>query len=407
MQRVAVLMVAGFLVAPVPAEDWPQFRGPGGEGHAAGRDLPLTWSETENIVWKVPIAGRGWSSPVIAGKQIWMTTALDEGRSLRAVCVHRETGRPLHDVEVFQKSDPGKINSKNSHASPTPVLDGDRVYVHYGAHGTAGLSTDGRIIWRNTELKYDHRHGPAGSPILWKDLLIFSCDGTDVQFVVALDKKTGKIRWKRDRKGPMAYATAQVIHAGGREQVISPGGDQVVSYDPGTGKEIWRFRYKGFSVVPRPVYGHGLVFFSCGFNNAVLYAVRADGAGDVTDTHMAWKRKRGAPQTPSTLLVGDELYVVSDKGIASCVDARTGKQHWHERLGGGFSASPVFADGRIYFLSEEGVATVIAPGKTFKKLATNRIDGRTFASPAVVGRRIYLRSDTHLYRIEKPSPEAG
>jgi outer membrane protein assembly factor BamB len=341
------------------------------------------------------------------GKRIWLTTALDEGRSLRAMCIDRATGLVLHDVEVFAPSEPGPINAKNSHASPTPVLEDDLVYVHFGAHGTACLSSDGGIVWKSDPWPYNHRHGPAGSPVLYDDLLIFSCDGTDVQFVVALDKQTGEVRWQTDRQGPMAYCTPQVIRVDGVDQLFSPGGDQAISYDPGSGEELWRFRYTGYSVVPCPVYGHGLVFFSSGYNDPVLYAIRADGRGDVTDTHMAWEQARGAPNTPSPLLVGDELYIVSDNGVATCLDARAGGEHWKQRIGGNYSASPLLADGRIYVLSEEGTTTVIASGKTYAELAKNQLDGQTLASLAVAGQSIYLRSETHLYRIEKPSQSAA
>ncbi len=323
--RQAPLLAIGFLAA-MPAlafaADWPQFRGPDGQGHSGDRGLPTTWSETENIVWKTPIEGLGWSSPTVAGDQIWLTTAIEESRSLRAVCIELESGQVVRDVEVFRKADLGSINAKNSHASPTPVIEGDSVYVHFGAHGTACLSRrDGRVVWRNEELKYNHRHGPAGSPVIWKDLLIFSCDGTDVQFVVALDKRTGDIRWQTDRTGRMAYSTPLVIRVGRDEQLVSVGGDQVAAYDPATGKEIWKFRYDGYSVVPRPVFAHGLVILSSGYDTPTLYAVRPDGHGDVTDTHGQWTLRRAAPHNPSPLVVGDELYLVSDLGVASCVDA--------------------------------------------------------------------------------------
>jgi outer membrane protein assembly factor BamB len=388
----------------VRGEEWPEFRGPTGQGHAQAQGLPLEWSDSKNVRWKSPIAGLGWSSPAIQGRQIWLTTAVDDGRSLRAVCLDRDTGKLLHDVEVFQKADPGPIHAKNSHASPTPVLEGDRVYVHFGAHGTACLSTDGRIVWKTNELKYDHRHGPGGSPVLYEDLLIVSCDGIDVAYVVALDKQTGSIRWKTDRRGPfvkmMAYSTPLVIRVRGEDQLISTGENQVVAYRPRTGEEIWRCRYDGYSNIPRPVFGHGLVFICTGYNTPSVYAIRPDGRGDVTDTHVAWTLKRGAPHSPSPLLVGQELYLISDRGIATCVDAKTGQQHWQERVEGNYSASPLYADGRIYFLSETGMATVIAPGRTFKPLATSQVDARTLASFGVYGKALYLRTDTHLYRIE-------
>ncbi|MBI4584954.1 MAG: PQQ-like beta-propeller repeat protein [Planctomycetes bacterium] len=381
------------------AEDWPQFRGPGGEGHSSEKDLPLIWSETENIAWKAAIPGLGWSSPVIHGEQIWLTAALDGG-SLRALSLHRDTGKLFQGIEVFKNEDLGPIHSKNSHASPTPIIEKNRVYVHFGAYGTAALSTDGKILW-TAELRYNHRHGPAGSPVLFEELLIISCDGTDVQFVVALEKETGKVRWKSNRHGPMAYSTPLILRGNGAEQLISTGGNRVLAYDPRNGKELWWSDYDGYSLVPRPVFGHGLLFICSGFNNPSLFAIRPEGKGDVTRTHVEWSLSRGVPLTPSPLIVGDELYIVSDSGVATSLDARTGKPHWQSRLGGNFSASPVYADGRIYFLNEEGETTVIAPGKEFKKLAANQLPGRTLASMAVSGKAIYLRTDTHLYRIQK------
>ncbi len=402
MQRVLLLIC--FVLSnslPVCPADWPQFRGPDGQGHSSERDLPLEWGEDKNIVWKVPIPGLGWSSPVIQGDRIWLTTALGQGRSLRTVSLHREDGRVLGEVEVFLKSDPGRIHSKNSHASPTPILEGDRVYVHFGAYGTACLTSDGEILWR-TQLEYAHAHGPGGSPTLFGDLLIVSCDGTDVQYVVALDKITGQIRWKQSRgKGRMAFSTPLVIQEQGVDQVVSTGGDRVVSYDPLTGKEIWWFPYDGFSLVPRPVYGLGLVYVCSGFNSPVLYAIRPNGRGNLAGSHLAWSLSKGVPFNPSPVLVGEELYIVSDNGVASCLDAKTGKILWKERLGGNFSASPLAALERIYFLNEEGKTTVIAPGKEFKKLATNSVDGRTLASLAASNGSIYLRSAESLYRIEE------
>ena len=383
-------------------EDWPQFRGPSGQGHATARGLPKEWSEDKNIAWKVPLPGNGWSSPVIQGEKIWLTTSVDEGRSLRALCLSRSDGKLLHDLEIFRQEQAGRIHSKNSHASPTPILEGDRVYVHFGAFGSASLRSDGRILWKH-RFEYDHRHGPASSPVLFQDLLIYNCDGTDVQFVAALDKHTGQMRWKKFRKGRMAYTTPLTIQVEGKPQLVSTGGDQVVTYHPLSGEEIWRVRYDGFSLVPRPVFGLGLVYICTGYPHPSLYAIRPDGEGDVTESHVAWTLKRGVPLNPSPLLVGEELYMVSDRGIASCLAARTGKHHWQERLPGEYSASPVYADGKIYLLNEEGEATVLEVGKEFKKLASNRLPGRTLASFGVHGSAIYLRTDSHLYRIEKPS----
>ncbi len=393
-----LLFVAGTLTAG----DWPEFRGPTGQGHAESQELPVSWSETRNIVWKTPIPGLGWSSPVIGEGKLWLTAATEEGRSLRAIAIDPEGGHILHNVELFRFEEPPKINNKNSYASPTPLLEPGRVYVHFGTQGTAALTSSGVVLWKTQELRYYHRHGSSGSPALSGDLLLINCDGYDVQYVAALDKNTGEIRWKTYRgDAAHAYATPLVISAGGRKQLVSPGADRAVAYDAETGEELWWIRYKGgFSTVPRPVFGHGLVYITSGFFKPVLFAVRPDGRGDVTKSHVAWTYQRGVPLTPSPLLVGDELYLVSDNGIASCVDAKTGEQIWRARLEGKYSASPVLAGGRIYFLNESGLATAIAPGREFEKLATSQLDGRSLASMAVVDGAIYLRSDTHLYRIE-------
>ena len=402
--RIALFVLPFSFFVVVSSAQWPEFRGPGGQGHAAVGPVPLEWSETKNVAWKVPIQGRGWSSPVISNARVWMTTSIAaaRGASLRAVAFDAATGRELLNVEVFKLSDGTLKNSKNSHASPTPILDGDRVYVHFGGDGTAALdATTGAIVW-SKKFPYASQHGSGGSPTLHGNLLIFSGDGHLEAWVIALDKRTGNVKWKTDRRRPFdqAYTTPLVISVDGREQVVSVGAYRTTAYDASTGREIWHVRYEdGFSNVPRPVFAHGLVFITTGFFQPAVLAVRPDGQGDVTRTHIAWSTTRGAPFTPSPISVGDELYVVSDLGVLSCLDAKTGTLRFQQRLGGNFSASPVFADSRIYFLSEEGVATVIAPGTTFQKLAVNELDGATLASMAIGNGSIYIRTLTHLYRI--------
>ena len=394
-------------IAGAQTQDWPEFRGPTGQGHSSERGLPLEWSESQNVRWKTMLRGRGWSSPVVAGSRVWLTTAIGEsgGASLRALAFDVESGAEVVNVEVFRLSDADLKNPKNSHASPTPIIDGDRAYVHFGGDGTAALdAASGAILWK-ARFPYASQHGSGGSPILYKNLLIFSADGHDEAFVVALDTRTGTVQWKTERRKPFdqAYTTPLVINVGGRDQLVSIGAYRTAAYDPMTGKEIWFVRYEdGFSNVPRPVFGHGLVFIATGFQQPTLIAVRPDGTGDVTATHVAWSLTRGAPYTPSPLLVGDELYVISDLGVLTCVDAKTGMLHWQQRIGGNHSASPIVADGRVYFLSEEGVATVIAPGTVFQKLAINELDGATLASMAVSRGSIFIRSLSHLYRLALP-----
>lgn len=387
---------------PPPATasaDWPQFRGPDGQGHANARGLALTWSEQENISWKVEVPGLGWSSPAIQGQRIWLTAAVDKPPSLRVLCLDRATGRQVHDLEVFApKSFVGR-HPKNSFATPCPIIEKDRVYVHFGQMGTACLSTEGKILW-TTVLPHKLYYGPSSTPVLFADLLIVPCHGTDVSYTAALDKQTGKERWKTSGGGN-SHATPLVIRVGEVDQLVCNLVGSVVAYEVHTGKQLWSASQGNEAQVPRPIFGHGLVFVGGGYFNPVLQAIRPDGKGDVTKTHVVWKVSKQVPQNPSPLLVGDELYMVSDLGIASCLDARTGKVHWSERLAGAYSASPLSADGRIYFSNEDGVTTVIAPETTFRKLATNRVEGRTLASLAVAGQEIYLRTDSHLYRIEK------
>ena len=392
------------------ADQWPEFRGPSGQGHASDTGLPLDWSESRNVVWKTPVAGRGWSSPVVADGRIWLTTSTEttEGRrrgvSLRALAFESATGREIVNTEVFRVDRPEALNGKNSYASPTPIVDGDRVYVHFGAQGTAALTTAGDVVWR-TRLDYQSQHGNGGSPIRYGDLLIVNCDGNGGEgdaYVVALDVKTGKTRWKATRRSPadQAYTTPLAIRVGDRDEIVSVGAYRAAAYDPANGKEIWRVSYEdGFSNVPRPVFGQGLVFIATGFQQPSLIAVRPDGSGDVTRSHVAWTLRRGAPLTPSPIVVGDRLFVVNDTGIATCVDAKTGTIQWQQRLGGTYSASPIYADGRIYFPSEEGVTTVIEPGTTFKRLAVNQLDGAILASMAVAERSFFIRTHSHLYRI--------
>ena len=406
LRRGAAVVFIPFLclVAAISAraEQWPQFRGPTGQGQSSERGLPFEWSESRNVVWKTPVPGSGWSSPVVADGRIWLTTAVKErGGSLRVLAFDADSGREVVNTQVFKPRHSDPLNAKNTLASPTPIVDGNRVYVHFGADGTAALDTAGQVLW-TIRLSYDSQHGNGGSPVLYRGLLIVSCDGSDEAFVAGVDVQTGKIRWKTPRRQPwdQAYTTPLVIRVGERDQVVSVGAYRAAAYDPDSGKELWRVSYAdGFSNVPRPVFGHGLVYIATGFQQPTLLAVRPDGSGDVTKTHVAWTLRRSAPLTPSPLIVGDELYLVNDGGIATCLDAKTGSIHWQQRLGGNFSAAPLFADGRIYFSSEEGVTTVIAPGKEFRRLAANTLDGATLASIAVSGGSLFIRSHSHLYRI--------
>jgi len=411
MNRPALALTTAlvFCLAPLAhAGDWPEFRGPTGQGLLLTGTLPTTWSKDKNVVWKQKIPGKGWSSPIVAGGRVYVTTAVpsDNGdQSLRALCLDAAKGKILWQKEIFRQNgkQAPRIHGKNSHASPTPLVRDGKLFVHFGHQGTACLDLDGKILWRNATLRYAPVHGNGGSPILVDGMLVFSCDGGDKRFIAALNVVDGKVRWKTPRVVQAAkkfsFGTPLLIDVGGRKQIVSPGSNVVCAFDPEDGKEIWRVRYNGYSVIPRPVYGHGLLFLSTGYDRPSLLAIRADGKGDVTDTHVVWKMSKAAPHTPSPLLVGDELYTISDNGVASCLNARTGEVHWQERLGGSYSASPLFAGGKLYFQSEQGTGVVLQAGKEFKRLAKNPLDEPSLASAAAADGALFLRTETHLYRI--------
>lgn len=394
-------------------EHWPQFLGPSGNGHSLSVNLPLRWGP-EDIVWKTPIHDRGFSSPVVFGKQIWMTTASADGHKLFAVCVNAQTGEILQDLHVFDVESPMPITPENTYASPTPVIEEGRVYVHFGSYGTACIDTvSGKILWTRRDLKCDHEKGagPASSPFLFEDTLIFQADGRDLQYIIALRKETGETVWKSDRSFDFtnvsahkrkSYGMPTVFHHGGRQQMISVGGQCLYAYDPANGRELWKMRHRGWSVAPRPVYGKGLAYVLIDRDRPELWAIRPDGSGDVTDTHIVWKVSQRMPQRATPLLVGDLLYVINRDGYLSCIDAPSGEVIWQERLEGRFSASPIHARNRLYLFNEKAVCTVIQPGRRLQILSTNSLgsDENLLASPAVLGDALILRTETHLYRIE-------
>lgn len=400
------------IVTTAHGGDWPEFRGPTGQGHSTAHNLPLEWSGTRNVAWRQAIPGLGWSSPVLHDGRLYLTSAQGSNSlSLRALCLLADNGKMLWNVEVFSPA-AGQMHKKNSQASPTPLIEGNRLYVHFGPYGTACLDLKGNVLWRNTTLAYPPVHGTGGSPVLAGKALVFSCDGRSDPFVVALDKTSGQVLWKVRRdtqaRSKFSFSTPLLITVKGQQQLISPGSGMVCALDPASGREIWRVRYgNGYSVVPRPVFGHGLVFIGTGFDQPSVLAIRPDGQGDVTDTHVVWKLSKGAPLTPSLLLAGDELYMVSDAGIASCVEARTGKVYWQERVGGNYSASPLFADGRIYLQSEQGTGVVLQPGRQFRKLAENALGARTLASYAVDDGALFIRTEEHLLKVTADRNSAG
>jgi outer membrane protein assembly factor BamB len=403
--------VAGWAGA---ADQWTEFRGPSGTGHSDSVDLPREWSETKNVAWKTGVHGRGWSSPVVLGNEVWLTTATPEGKELSVLAIARDDGRVLFDAKVFDVPEPEDTRRFNSFASPSPVIEPGRVYVHFGSYGTAALDTRShKVLWTRRDLPCNHWRGPGSSPILYKGLLIVHFDGYDRQYAVALDKETGRTVWKADRTYDFGtddgdqkkgYGTPVVIEAGGRPQLISPAAKAIVSLDPLTGRELWRVRHAQHSPAARPLFAHGLLYVDTGHGGAELLAIRPDGQGDVTETHIAWKVTKGIGAKPSPVLVGDLIYAVSDAGgVLSCIDAKTGALVWQQRVGGGsHSASPLFADGALYVFAEDGSAVALAPGREYKELGRSALgEGGVMATPAIAGKALFLRTESHLLRLEK------
>lgn len=409
----ALPLLLALLAAPLVAEDnWPQFRGPQGKGCSEATGLPTTWSESSNIKWKTPLHDRGWSSPVIWGDQIWVTAAPEDGTVNYAICVDKNTGQIVHDIKLWDVENPSPLgNALNGYASCTPVIEEGRVYIHFGSYGTACLDTEsGKVLWQRRDLPCEHFRGPGSSPILFENLLIFHMDGYDYQYIVALDKQTGDTVWKTDRnieygtdngdfmKG---FSTPIVIEAAGKLQLISPSSKATISYDPRTGKELWRVRYNSHSGAGMPAYAHGLLYLNTGFGKADLLAVKPDGAGDVTATHVLWEAKKSIGSKPSQILVGDLIFNVHDGGVANCLDAHTGEELWSRRLSGEFSASPLHADGKVYFCGQDGYTTVVKASREYEELARNKLDDGFMASPAVTGKALILRTRSALYRVEE------
>jgi outer membrane protein assembly factor BamB len=419
--KISSAMVLGWMVlAGAARADWPEFRGPTGDGQAGAAGLPLTWSEQENVKWKTEIPFRGWSTPVVLGGQVWLTTATPDGHDYYALCLDAATGKILFNEKLFHSDNPEPLgNAVNGYGSCSPAIEPGRVYIHFGSYGTACLDTGTfKVLWQRTDLPCRHYRGPASSVIVFENMLILTMDGVDVQYLIALDKLTGKTLWKTDRSVPWndehatsrfakdgdlrkAHSTPLLVTINGEPQLLTVGAKAAYGYVARTGKELWRVQYpSAWSASARPVFSHGLALLITGLGKTELWAVRTGGQGDVTGTHIAWKCEKSAAKTASPVVVDDLLYMVNDDSTASCLEVATGQLVWRERLGGNFAASPVVADGRIIFANQQGKTTVVQPGRTFAPIATNTLDIGCMASPAVDGKSLYLRTKTHLYRIE-------
>ncbi len=411
------------------ADNWPAFRGPKGDGTSEAKGIPTRWSETENIRWKTPIHGKGWSSPVVWGDQVWLTTADEDGFDPKApipkgpnapggvkkvtffaMCMDTKTGKVLHDINLGFQEKPQYCHPFNSYASPTPVIEEGRLYAHFGSLGTWAVDTaSGKALWERRDLKCDHFRGAGSSPILYKNLLILIFDGFDFQYVVALDKDTGKTVWRQDRNikyktdngdYKKAYATARVLEVDGKPNLICPSSECTIAYDPETGKELWRLTHGGMNGASRPIAGNGMMFLTSGHTGKLL-AVKQGVQGNVPEEAIAWTLGKGVPSRPSLLFHDGLLFLTSDNGIATAVDAKSGKALYSERLDGDTSASPVLVDGNIYSCNQAGKTFVFTATPEYNLVATNRLDDGCMASPAVAGDALYIRTKSALYCIAK------
>ena len=383
---------------------WSRWRGPSGQGLVSGGDYPDTWSATRNVLWQVEVPGRGNSSPIVWGDRIFLTTARDGGKRPSVLCYRRSDGKLLWESSLPQ-GEPGRVYWKNSHASGTPATDGERVYAPFGSQGLAAVDFQGKVVWRHSPAPIGNYHGPAGSPVLYKDRIFLYEDQRQGAFVAAFDKRTGKTLWKTERKASVGWGTPIVIRAGDRHELIVSSQERVTAYDPADGTALWHCEGNLAEVIPTPVVGHGLVFCVSGRAGPTL-AIRPGGSGDVTETHLAWKQSKGASFVPSPLLYDDLLYQVNDMvSVATCYEAATGKVLWQGRLGEpkseGFSASPVGVDGKVFFTNDAGETFVLKAGKKFELLRVNRLEAPVLASPALVDGRWYFRTDRHLMAIGK------
>ncbi len=397
--------------------DWTDWRGPTADGRSDATGLPLTWDDEENIVWQTPIHGAGYSTPVVLDGRVWLTAAPENGRALYAICIDLETGRIIHDINLFQPESPEYVSPLNTYATPSVALEKGRAYVHFGTYGTACLdSATGEVLWKQTSLHVNHLHGPGASPFLFEDLLYLTLDGVDAQFTAALNKNTGDIVWRTDRPREYyehippdffyyakAYVTPIIVRVDGKPQLVSNGSQVANGYDPYTGEELWRVVCDSDNSIARVVSGQGLIFVNGGGfqSRARLLAVREGGTGNITDSHVAWETRENVGLSPSPVLADDLIYIVSERGRLTCLVAKTGEVVWSERLRGKYGASLLYAEGRIYVVSERGITTVVEHGRTFRILAVNDLGGTgIWASPAVTGKSLLLRTETHLYRIQ-------
>lgn len=401
----ATCALAGWLsIGAAFAEDWPGWRGPRGDGTSLERSLPTTWDVTagKTVAWKVEVPGRGHSSPIVFGDQIFLATALED-RQERVLCsFDRRTGKLLWQQTVLKAPLEGK-HELNSYASSTPATDGQSVYVAFldgDQMAVAAYDFSGRQQWLVRPGGFSSKHGFCSCPVVFEDTVLVNGDHDGDSYFVALNRRTGETIWKVPRDNhTRSYCTPIIREIDGRTQMILSGDQCVASYDPRTGRRHWVIDGPTEQFVASIVDGHGLLFMTCGFPEHHILAIRPDGRGNVTDTHIAWRETKGASYVPSPLAVGDYFLVVSDGGVCSCFEATSGRRAWMQRLGTHYSGSPVTADGLAYFTSDEGVTQVFRPAEKFELLAENQLGEQCISSPAISGGQIIFRGEKHLIAV--------
>jgi outer membrane protein assembly factor BamB len=398
-------------------DNWTHFRGSDLSGIARVEHVPVTWDEETNIIWKTAVHGKGWSSPVVFGDQVWVTTATIDGKELSAVCLDFNSGEIVYDIKVFSSESTIRKHNINSFSSPTPAIEDGFVYVHYGSLGTACINTsNGNVKWTRTDLECDHVQGPGSSAFLYRNLLILHYEGVDLRFIVNLDKNTGETVWETHRQeepyksipriGTKAYVTPLLVNVNGRDLLISNGSAIINAYDPLSGEEVWSIVRGAESTVSMPFQENGIVYFETGFmvdedknRFSELMAVNPDGSGEISATNVLWT----APVSPlplATPVIKDGLiYTVDANRVMKCFDASNGEEVWSHRLKSQFNSSPVYVNGHIYFSSTRGETIVIEAGRKLNIIAENKLDGEIWATPAVLRNSILMRTDSHLYKI--------
>ena len=405
-QLFTVIYFLLFVNSLIGQENWPEFRGPTGDGVALGITLPTDLGDQTNVSWETPIHGRGWSSPVIWGEQIWLTSATEDGKKMFGICVDLKTGKVIHDKLIYQNENPRFRHATNSYASCTPAVEAGRVYLHFGSYGTVCLDTNtGDTIWNREDFECDHFRGPGSSPILYGDNLIVAYDGSDKQYVVAFNKETGETAWKTDRNleygtdngdWKKAYGTASVFEIAGKPMLIYPSASATVAYDPRTGEPMWTVYHDGMNASARPILTKdGLVILTNGMGR--MDAVNPQGKGDITKTNIDWTLSKNVTRRPSPILVNGKLFMFNDKGIASCVRAKDGKISWQQRIKTTFAASPIFDGEHIFAFSEKGQIYAFQPSGEYDLIEETELGDGFKASPAVAGDRLILRSISKLY----------